>query len=474
MSNYPKLTITNGGHDMIAEAEAEQKPLIFTRVKIGAGQLAPGQNSETLTDVIDGKMTLPLNSGQKLSTGGAKLRFVVDNSALETGFFAREIAVYAKVGESGTERLYAYTNGGNYVDYIPDKSNPIDAQIIDVYLVTGNAANVQIMVNSSAYATIYDLSDAIIAHNAAPNAHENRFAEVANNLEDHKCDSVAHIELFDQVYSEITSHNSSSDAHSALFTQIRQSLTNHNAAPDAHADIRQLCENAGINFLRRNHAYTVGDIAYSKNLPSWARLECVQDGTTAASEPGGLASVLAGTLVTDGGVLWIVDDVRDGTPVGSVRGSLYLPPGYVKANGATVQRADYPRLVSLANRYNLWKAGSWGSPGGLFGRGNGSSTFVLPNWIDRMAQFAANSAGAVLAAGLPNITGTFVADGFGSQLGQDSGAFTSAHHSYSYTSSNQNAGVYKYTFNASRSNAIYGASNTVQPPAIRLMPIIRY
>lgn len=178
MSNYPKLTITHGGHDMIAEAAADQKPLIFTRVKIGAGQLAPGQNSETLTDVIDGKMTLSLNSGQKLSTGGAKLRFVVDNSALETGFFAREVAVYAKVGESGTERLYAYTNGGNYVDYIPDKSNPIDAQIIDVYLVTGNAANVQIMVNSSAYATIYDLSDAIAAHNTASDAHENRFAAV--------------------------------------------------------------------------------------------------------------------------------------------------------------------------------------------------------------------------------------------------------------------------------------------------------
>ena len=123
----------------------------------------------------------------------------------------------------------------------------------------------------------------------------------------------------------------------------RQLLINHNAAPDAHVDIRQLCENAGVNLLRRSQAYSIGDIAYSKNLPSWARLECVQTGTTAASEPGGLAAAAAGTLVTDGGVLWIVDDVRDGTPVGSVRGSLYLPPGYIKANGATVQRADYPR-----------------------------------------------------------------------------------------------------------------------------------
>lgn len=319
------------------------------------------------------------------------------------------------------------------------------------------------------------VGNAIATHNSAPAAHENRFAEVANNLEDHKCDSVAHIELFDQVYSEITSHNNSPNAHLALFAQIRQSLTAHNAAADAHADIRQLCENAGINFLRRNHAYAVGDIAYSKNLPSWARLECVQAGTTAASEPGGLAAAAAGTLVTDGGVRWIVDDVRDGTTVGTVRGSLYLPPGYIKANGATVQRADYPRLVTLANRYNLWTNNPWGYPG-LFGRGDGAATMVLPNWIDRMAQFAANSAGAVLAAGLPNITGVL---GWWSnqieKITQKTGAFLGTHSIPGASWTGQTAvNATVIDFNANKSNAIYGASNTVQPPAIKVMPIIRY
>ena len=171
--------------------------------------------------------------------------------------------------------------------------------------------------------------------------------------------------------------------------------------------------------------------------------------------------------------MWIVDDVRDGAAVGAVRGSLYLPAGYVKANGATVQRADYPRLVALADKHNLWTDDVTANAG-LFGRGDGAATFVLPNWVDRMVQFAANSAGAALAAGLPNITGTFVADGFGAQVGQDSGAFTSVYQRYSYTSPNTNEGVYKYTFDASKSSTIYGASATVQPPAIKLIPIIRY
>ena len=75
---------------------------------------------------------------------------------------------------------------------------------------------------------------------------------------------------------------------------MTEALNKHNTAPDAHMEIRQLAENAGLNLLRRNKTYAVGDIAYSKNLPSWARLECVKAGTTAADEPVAIASVSAG------------------------------------------------------------------------------------------------------------------------------------------------------------------------------------
>ena len=58
--------------------------------------------------------------------------------------------------------------------------------------------------------------------------------------------------------------------------------------------ITSAAADASINIIQRNQNYAVGDIAYSKNLPSWARLECVTAGTTAANEPGGLASVSTG------------------------------------------------------------------------------------------------------------------------------------------------------------------------------------
>ena len=185
-------------------------------------------------------------------------------------------------------------------------------------------------------------------------------------------------------------------------------------------------------------------------------------------------------MVTDGTVVWIIDDLRDGTPVGAVRGSLYLPAGYVKANGATVQRADYPRLVALAERYNLWTDDVTANAG-LFGRGDGAATMVLPNWTDRMVQLAGDSAGASVAAGLPNITGVIgILDGQGGGLSCQEGAFHRFDRNLPSNFTRRGdvndyvaPGVKSY-FDASKSNPIYGASETVQPSSIKLIPIIRY
>ena len=184
-------------------------------------------------------------------------------------------------------------------------------------------------------------------------------------------------------------------------------------------------------------------------------------------------------ILTDGTVVWIIDDLRDGTPVGAVRGSLYLPAGYVKCNGATVQRSDYPRLVALADKHNLWTDDTVANAG-LFGRGDGAATMVLPNWTDRMVQLAGDGAGASVAAGLPNITGSLknTATGhaiFDSILNHSGALSTENNKKYGVPSS----GTYSswsdsIDFDASKSNPIYGASDTVQPPAIKLIPIIRY
>ena len=180
-------------------------------------------------------------------------------------------------------------------------------------------------------------------------------------------------------------------------------------------------------------------------------------------------------ILTDGTVVWIIDDLRDGTPVGAVRGSLYLPAGYVKANGATVQRADYPRLVALADKHNLW-TDDVNANAGLFGRGDGAATMVLPNWTDRMVQLAGDSAGTSVTAGLPNITGQSFSF-HNAAFDERKGAFIKSTQDGGRATANNGGSTYYHVFvrfDASDSNPIYGASSTVQPPAIKLIPIIRY
>ena len=264
-------------------------------------------------------------------------------------------------------------------------------------------------------------------------------------------------------------------------TEIKNALSTNYVPQEQANEMRKDIANAGIAILQRSRAYQVGDIAYHKSLPSWARLECVKAGNTGATLPTQIEQMVqnGGVILTDGTVVWIIDDLRDGTPVGAVRGSLYLPAGYVKCNGATVQRADYPRLVALADRHSLW-TDDVNANAGLFGRGDGTTTMVLPNWTDRMVQLAGDGAGASVAAGLPNITGEFSSAYAGGWIGRydtPKGSLTKVNdYSPRLGESNNAPSSYgtHYRFDASKSNPIYGASATVQPPAIKLIPIIRY
>lgn len=62
-----------------------------------------------------------------------------------------------------------------------------------------------------------------------------------------------------------------------------------------------------FNMLKRNKTYSVGDIAYSPSLPSWAYLECTTAGTTGASEPDfSSVSTSGGGAIADGSVQWIL------------------------------------------------------------------------------------------------------------------------------------------------------------------------
>ena len=81
----------------------------------------------------------------------------------------------------------------------------------------------------------------------------------------------------------------------------------------------------------------------------------------------------------------------------------------------------------------------------------------------------------VISAGLPNITGTFLGfDVYGDSSSLWTGAFEYGNKRNSVGEEVSVTGEIETTFDASRSNPIYGKVTTVQPPSISLIPQIKF
>ena len=148
MAQFPILRLTHAGQEMAGMSQGGGK-LTFVRVELGDGQLKEEDSIEALTDLKRSVMQLPLQGYLNEGNGKARLRFVIHN---------REVGIFAKI-DSGAERLYAYTNAGNYADWIPSKETPIDGDIVDLHIIIGNASHVVLETQNGAYATKIDLEE---------------------------------------------------------------------------------------------------------------------------------------------------------------------------------------------------------------------------------------------------------------------------------------------------------------------------
>lgn len=217
------------------------------------------------------------------------------------------------------------------------------------------------------------------------------------------------------------------------------------------------------NQLQRNKTYSVGDIAYSPSLPSWAYLECTTAGTTGASEPDFSSVSTSGGAIadmTDGAVHWRVRDTRCRYEVGDIIAKTTTPKSYeylLPCNGSAFDKTKYPMLAKI------------------FTTGN------VPNLTDGRFLEGSASAGISKNAGLPNIIGSFKICGL-SKGGLDSqdGAFSNGGVTYGdvcakndgYPDGYEGSGI--GYFDASRYNSIYGLSDTVQPKSYTVQYYVCY
>lgn len=206
--------------------------------------------------------------------------------------------------------------------------------------------------------------------------------------------------------------------------------------------------------------YVVGDTVKTPSLSKDAVLYCLEAGTTGAAEPD-YTDMGISDIITDGTVTWLIQPTSE-APTGVVQafaGRRTTPRGWLLCDGSAVSRTDYAALYAVI--------------GTTYGAGNGSTTFNLPNLVDKFVEGSA-TAGTVKSAGLPNITGSFPIE-FVNPSNSASGAFT-------LSKGSQNirgipTGTYTWgsvSIDASHSSSIYGKSTTVQPPALTMRYIIKY
>lgn len=168
-SIYPNTRLTNYGRELIARSQATGKKLQYIKLVTGDGQLG-NQNIDTMTSVIAPKLECPFTSnGEFVGDGQFRIEFAVGNSSVNSGFFARELGVYANLeGESDSAaKLIAYSNGGNYASYIPAKETPINSKVFSLDVVIGNSTNVTVKKIDVAYLT----RGALDGHNRDTSAH---------------------------------------------------------------------------------------------------------------------------------------------------------------------------------------------------------------------------------------------------------------------------------------------------------------
>lgn len=193
MAKYPAVITTMAGTNTIAEANASKQALIFTKIVIGAGDMPA--SIPRATALTDKRLELAITKSVKTGDGQFMVQGLLSNKNLEAGFYAREIGLMAKAGENGQEVLFSYTNGGNYVDYIPDKNTPMDSYTFTITTVVGNAEKVQAVISDNGVASVHDLE----AHNMDPGAHGGLLQNLKNQLATHNTDISAHPAITDAI-----------------------------------------------------------------------------------------------------------------------------------------------------------------------------------------------------------------------------------------------------------------------------------
>lgn len=145
MSVFSNNAITDVGRLMLAKVHAGG---IFeaTRIVMGSGTIPAGKTAATMTEVAAPVVSMPVIEISRSNDGMVTYGAAYSNKNIETSFYFRELALFARVkylDESGAasydeEVLYSYGNAGDTADLMPAYTEAVVERHLDLVTWVGN------------------------------------------------------------------------------------------------------------------------------------------------------------------------------------------------------------------------------------------------------------------------------------------------------------------------------------------------
>lgn len=161
MASFQPFKITTNGLSLQYKAQTG-KELKFTKFILGDGTYTG--SIRDLTSLVSPKETVDVKRLNITGSGSTKkviIGFDLDTSKITTGFYLREIGLYAKDPDTSEEILVFYTNAGDTADYISSStSSTITTKMVNAELYISDVANITATIDTSlSYVTITQFNE---------------------------------------------------------------------------------------------------------------------------------------------------------------------------------------------------------------------------------------------------------------------------------------------------------------------------
>ena len=158
MGVYKAAIVTESGQNLIAQALANEKPLIFTSAKTSSYSYPVGTNVPALTGLQDVVQSVIPSDSKVLNGNVAQVSVRFDNDGIDQAYLIQTIGLYAKI-EDGAETLFSVTQATT-PDEMPVQSDiSPSAYIYNIQHTVQNASQITLTVNPAGTATVQDIMD---------------------------------------------------------------------------------------------------------------------------------------------------------------------------------------------------------------------------------------------------------------------------------------------------------------------------